>query len=175
MNDLSNEGIFLWFARILKIVLSESGAVAHAKLCELKQTDPSFWNELTTKQSKEDVPAENIAQPEDVDKDIGHIDDSDVPLEVLVQQLAGRPNTKGGYIVNNGGGLVLNVLAEQFDKVVEAVEEKDGVDKEIGHGSDVNKPISFIMQSPSGCTVMRTLTTISRILKCYPVDSFSFL
>ena len=108
-----------------------TGAAARAKLRELKQTDPVFWKELTTQQFDDNVPPENIPQLEDniVDEDIG-INDSHVPLKVLVQELADKTKTTGGYIVSEEGGFVSSALAEQFEDVVET----EVVDKKLGRG-----------------------------------------
>jgi hypothetical protein len=117
-----------------------TGATARAKLRELKQTDPVFWNELTNKRSEDDVPPENIPQPEDDiavdDGEIGQtLDDSDVPLKVLVQKLVGQPRKTKGYVISDDGGIASNVLAEQFEEVM--VRESDinnGGDKQLGRG-----------------------------------------
>lgn len=54
-----------------------------AKLRQLKETDPEFWKELTSKYAEELAPPENVPQPEDDAEDLGTLDDSDVPLKVL--------------------------------------------------------------------------------------------
>lgn len=108
-----------------------TGAAAQVKLCELKQTDLVFWKELTIQQFYDNVPSENIPQLEDdilVDKDIG-IDDSDVPLKVLVQELADKPKMTSGYNVSEEGGFVPSTLTEQFEDELETevVDKKTGL------------------------------------------------
>jgi hypothetical protein len=109
-----------------------TGAAARVKLRELNQTDPVFWKELTIQKFDDNVPSENIPQLEDdivVDEDIG-IDDSDVPLKVLVQELADKPKMTSGYIVSEEGGFISSALAEQFEDEVET----EVVDKKLGRG-----------------------------------------
>ena len=62
------------------------------------------------------------------------IDDSDVPLKVLVQELAGKPKKTGSYIVSEEGGFVLSTLAEQFEEMVESEVEMEVIDTKLGHG-----------------------------------------
>ena len=59
-----------------------------------------------------------MPQPEDNAEDLGILDDSDVPLKVLTRKLtAQRTVTQTtGYIISEGGAIVSNSLAEQFEE-----------------------------------------------------------
>ena len=74
-----------------------------AKLRQLKETDPEFWKELTSKYAEELASPENVPQPEDDAEDLGIQDDSDargVPAwkshtgTLLVSPAAGRQKKK---------------------------------------------------------------------------------
>lgn len=59
-----------------------------------------------------------------------------MPLKVLVQELADKPKTKGGYIVSEEGGFVSSALAEQFEDLETDSEDVNGPrgDKKLGRG-----------------------------------------
>ena len=84
----SIEGIVAYIiAYKLQLVVHQSTCVAaHARLQNLKETDPDFWKELTNIQNQ--VPSENNPQPEDIIESEGGLveDDSDMPLGVLIQE-----------------------------------------------------------------------------------------
>ena len=108
----------------------------HAKLRQLKETDPEFWKELTSKYAEELAPPENVPQPEDDAEDLGIQDDSDVPLKLLTRELTGQGTTQAtGYTISEGGAIVSSSLAEQFEEEdVQTKAESDSVDKDLGRG-----------------------------------------
>ena len=73
-----------------------TGVAACSYLRELKKTDPTFWDELTSN-LEENVPPEDISQPEDDnDLDDGGVDDSDIPTCVVIQTMVeGSDKLKG--------------------------------------------------------------------------------
>jgi hypothetical protein len=107
-----------------------------AKLRQLKETDPEFWKELTSKYAEELAPPENVPQPEDGAEDLGTLDDSDVPLKLLTRELTaqGTITQTTGYIISEGGAIVSNSLAEQFEEEENVRTNTDGGDKEHGRG-----------------------------------------
>ena len=111
-----------------------------AKLRQLKETDPEFWKELTSKYAEELAPPENVPQPEDDTEDLGTLDDSDVPLKVLTRELTaqGTVTQTTGYIISEGGTIVSNSLAEQFEEE-DVRANTDGGDKELGHGKHLKQ------------------------------------
>ena len=124
-----------------------SGVAARAKLRQLKETDPKFWTELTTKQPEDCVPNEDIPQPEDfVDNDTGLLDDSDIPIEIAVNEMISETHvmkkvSRKGYRVIDGGILVADTLAEGFDdeRETKPIDVDDG-DKQLGRGKRIKRP-----------------------------------
>jgi len=117
---------------------------ARKKLREMKNTDPEFWKELT-KAKTQDLPVLDVALPEDqiVTADDDNLDDSELPLSVIIDEIitGACPN---GTAHHPAGGLMLVGDAERLD-----VEPKEGVvvgdceaaphdteskDPELGHG-----------------------------------------
>jgi hypothetical protein len=90
-----------------------TGVEARAKLRGLRQTDPEFWEELTNYSREENLPPQNEPQPEDEPQRDG-IDDSDVPLQIVCDEVVGEQAVEG-YIVHEGGGLEANMVAEMFE------------------------------------------------------------
>jgi hypothetical protein len=111
-----------------------------AKLRQLKETDPEFWKELTSKYAEELAPPENVPQPEDDAEDLGTLDDSDVPLKLLTRELTdqGTVTQTTGYIISEGGAIVSNSLAEQFEEE-DVLTNTDDCDKERGRGKRVKQ------------------------------------
>jgi hypothetical protein len=108
-----------------------------AKLRQLKETDPEFWKELTSKYAEELAPPENVPQPEDDVEDLGTLDDSDVPLKLLTRELTaqGTVAQATGYTITEGGASVSNSLAERFEEEdVQMKADSDSVDKDLGRG-----------------------------------------
>jgi len=111
-----------------------------AKLRQLKETDPEFWKELTSRYAEELAPPENVPQPEDDAEDLGTLDDSDVPLKLLTRELTaqGAVTQTMGYIISEGGAIVSNSLAEQFEEE-DVQTNTDGGDKERGRGKRIKQ------------------------------------
>ncbi|KAG6914641.1 hypothetical protein DXG01_016182 [Tephrocybe rancida] len=62
---------------------SLTGVAARAKLCELKHSDPEFWEELTGSGTDDALPLLEDEQPEDLDLlDEGPEDNSDIPISL---------------------------------------------------------------------------------------------
>lgn len=113
-----------------------TGVAVCAKLRELRETEPEFWMELTTKQSQDCIPAENTLQPEDLLIDDAGLDDSDIPIGIIVDESIARGgHDRDGYKVVDGGAFIADTLAEEFDNV-EASKPSvvDDGDKELGRG-----------------------------------------
>jgi hypothetical protein len=85
---------------------SLTSVAARARLRELKETDPEFWRKLTNHTAENLIPAENKPQPEDEvdpeDSDImvDDLDDSDVPIRVLVEELIEKNVCKGFMVAD---------------------------------------------------------------------------
>jgi hypothetical protein len=111
-----------------------------AKLHQIKETDPEFWKKLTSKYAEELAPPENVPQPEDNTEDLGTLDDSDVPLKLLTWELTdqGTVTQTTGYIISEGGAIVSNSLAEQFEEEDVLTNTDDG-DKEHGRGKHLKQ------------------------------------
>ena len=126
-----------------------------AKLRQLKETDPEFWKELTSKYIEELAPPENVPQPEDDAEDLGTLDDSDVPLKVLTRELTaqGTVTQTTGYIISEGGTIVSNSLAEQFEEE-DVWANTDGGDKELGRGKRLKQANAFTARRLFGCMEM---------------------
>lgn len=110
---------------------------AHARLRNLKETDPEFWKELTSSENR--VLSENDPQPEDIvdSEDDSVEDDSDVSLGVLIQELTEKKVRKG-FAINDMGTLVADSEAERLESTVD--DGKDNVDKELGRGKRQKHP-----------------------------------
>lgn len=100
--------------------------MARSSLRSLRETEPTFWKELTAKNNNTILPPENIPQPEDVEIDNfdGGLDDSDVPIHVAIENIVKEAAPKGYVVVD--GGLEANVDAENFE--MGAQEDSDGKD-----------------------------------------------
>ena len=111
-----------------------TSVAAHARLCELKETDPEFWEKLTNHSAENLVPAENKPQPEDIvdpeDVMVDDLDDSDVPIGVIVQELTEK-NVCKGFVVADTGVLVANWEAERFDDETRPIVD---LDENLGRG-----------------------------------------
>jgi hypothetical protein len=91
-----------------------TGVEARAKLRALRQTDPEFWEELINYSREENLPPQNKPQPEDEPQQDGIDDDSDVPLQVICDEVV-KGQAVEGYIVHERGGLEANMVAEMFE------------------------------------------------------------
>jgi hypothetical protein len=118
-----------------------TGYAARSKLRGLRESDPEFWDELTSKKC-EGIPPEDVPQPEDIapaqDVDSG-IDDSDVPVQSLVNNILHKKMSKG-YTILPDGGIEANAEAERFSDVDEVAVDDGTVDKELGRGKRKRKP-----------------------------------
>jgi hypothetical protein len=114
-----------------------TSVAARARLRNLKETDPEFWKELTSSENR--VPPENDPQPEDiVDSENGSVeDDSDVPLQVLIQELTEKKVRKG-FAINDMGALVADSDAERFESTVD--DGNDNVVEDLGRGKRHKHP-----------------------------------
>ena len=111
-----------------------TGIAARSYLRELKKTDPTFWDELTSN-IQENVPPEDIPQPEDDNNlDDGGVDDSDIPTCVVIQAMVqGSDKLKGSkYDMHPEGGITRNGLAERFDD--EEVKNDEDQNQQLGRG-----------------------------------------
>ena len=117
-----------------------TSVATHGRLCNLKETDPEFWRELTSNENE--VPSENEPQPEDiVDSEKNLVeDDSDVPLGVLIQELTEKKVCKG-FVINDMGTLVADSEAKRLESTVD--NGNDNVDKELGRGKRQKCPNQF--------------------------------
>ncbi len=113
-----------------------TGYAARSKLRELRDTDPKFWDELTSKKFEATVPPEDIPQPEDTALEDGNdgVDNSDVPIKSVINNIIDKKVPKG-YAIIPGGGIEANTEAERFSDVDTAV---DG--NELGRGKRKRKP-----------------------------------
>lgn len=109
-----------------------TGVAARSYLRELKKTDPTFWDELTSN-LQENVPPEDIPQPEDDnDLDDGGVDDSDIPTCVVIQAMVqGSDKLNGKYSMHPEGGITRNALAERFDDEEVKINEEN---QQLGRG-----------------------------------------
>jgi len=88
---------------------------ARARLRELKGSDPAFWSELTSEHSKQDLPPESQTQPEDeLDETVLDLDDSDVPLPVVIKSIVDNQAPES-YSAGLQGGFEAATMAEAFE------------------------------------------------------------
>ena len=93
-----------------------------SKVRTLKNSNPGFWAELTSKRAQDLVSPDDVDQPKDnvkgglvaVNDDVG-VDDSDVTMDVLLESIGGR-GIPEGFIITEKGGISLNRNAERLDK-----------------------------------------------------------
>ena len=107
---------------------------AWSYLRDLKKTNPKFWDELTAN-LEENLPPEDVPQPEDEesDQDDGGVDDSDIPTRVVVQaMIQGSDKVKGRYSMHPEGGITRNAMAERFDD--EEVKIDEDQNQQLGRG-----------------------------------------
>ena len=112
-----------------------TGVAARSYLRELRKTDPTFWDELTSN-VKENLPPENVPQPEDEDSDDGGIDDSEIPTCVVIQAMVqGLDNVNCRYSMHPEGGIATNAMAERFDdEEVKPVKIDEDKNQQLGRG-----------------------------------------
>jgi hypothetical protein len=111
-----------------------TGVAARSYLRELKKTDPTFWDELTSN-LEENIPPEDVPQPEDEDNDHddGGVDDSDIPTHVVIQAMVqGSDKIKGKYSMHPEGGITMDAMAERFDD--EEVKIDEDQNQQLGRG-----------------------------------------
>jgi hypothetical protein len=108
-----------------------TGYAARSKLRGLRDSDPKFWDELTSKKFEPVVPPENVPQPEDTILEEDGLDDSDVPIQSVIDNIIHKKVPKGYVIVPDHGGIEANADAERFD---------EGVEKELGRGKRKRQP-----------------------------------
>ena len=114
-----------------------TGYAARSKLRGLRDSDPNFWDELTSKEFKAVVPPEDVPQPEDMMReDDGHsgIDDSDVPIRSVVNNIIHKKVSKGYVVAPDHGGIEANADAERFYDVDEVIAD------ELGRGKRKRQP-----------------------------------
>jgi hypothetical protein len=56
-------------------------------LCGLRDSNPKFWDELTKKEFDAVVPPVDVPQPEDTLPEDSGIDDSDVPIQSVINNI----------------------------------------------------------------------------------------
>jgi hypothetical protein len=103
----------------------------------MRDTDPEFWEELTTKK-KPNVPGTDVKMPEDnITKpgDIEHgINDSDLSLEMIVKSIVSGAHPEG-FAHHPTGGLMSIADAERLDEPsLKAPVNLEHVDPDLGHG-----------------------------------------
>jgi hypothetical protein len=92
-----------------------TGSAVRSKLRNLRDTDPVFWNELTLKDPQAMLPPEDVPQAEDEYNDtLDNVNDSDVPIGVVIKNLVAGVAPQG-YVIGDGGGFQAEVDAERFD------------------------------------------------------------
>ena len=104
-----------------------TGVAARSKLCDLRESNPEFWDELVNTSP----PDEDLPQPEDNEHSSGTSDDVDVPIEVLVKNMVKKKAPKG-YVILPDGGMEANTAAETF--------EHDN-NNEVGSGEPLTKDL----------------------------------
>ena len=118
-----------------------TGTAVRSKLRDLRDTDPAFWDELTLKDSERLLPPENVRQAEDEHDDTSdHVDDSDVPIDVLIKNIVADVAPRG-YTVGVWGGFQAEADAETFeDKPAPKLDEGDNAVGELGRGKRRKQP-----------------------------------
>ena len=119
-----------------------AGKAVKSKLRSLRDTDPIFWKELTLKDPQEMLPPEDVKQVEDEYNDnLDNLDDSDVPIGVVIENLVAGVSPQG-YVVGDGGGLQAEVDAERFDDKSQLAVAEIGSSggKELGRGRRRKQP-----------------------------------
>ncbi|KAF5321552.1 hypothetical protein D9619_000201 [Psilocybe cf. subviscida] len=119
-----------------------TGVTARAYLRDLRNTNPEFWKELTSSDFDNDLPPEDVPQPEDRldDREFqnDNMDDSDVPNQVVIQSVINPSGeVQSEYEVSEDGGLVSKggIMAEGYDNTAgEDVAVNVVEDKELGRG-----------------------------------------
>ena len=100
----------------------------------------TIWKELATEKTPE-LPAKNIKLPEDkLDEDEDALDNSELPLSVIIEAIAGGQCPEG-FAVCPAGGLMSVVDAERLDIDVEDPKEftENVENTELGRGKRIRK------------------------------------
>jgi len=85
-------------------------------LCDLKTTDPNFWNELTQNTAAEVADISNVDMPEDEDDgEVLFEDDSDIPCEAIIACVIGSKH-RAGVSSTPDGNLMSTAAGESLDK-----------------------------------------------------------
>jgi hypothetical protein len=100
---------------------------ARRVLCELPESDPDFWAELTQPRTRLSAPALTTEEALEEDADAMDLDnpgdDSVVPLEVVAELMAGDADISDEFVPGDEWGLVSTADAEEtLREVIEGVE-----------------------------------------------------
>ncbi len=122
-----------------------TGPKMRAALRDMKNTDPTFWAELT-QSTKKLCPDEAVAQPEDEIDELEdlQLDDSNIPIELVVENMV-LGTCSSGVLQQDDGGLMSVCTAENVDLAdgsnggVDEGEKKNE-EKPMGVGKRERKP-----------------------------------
>jgi hypothetical protein len=106
----------------------------------MKETDPEFWKELTTEKTPK-LPAKNVKLAEDkLDEDDDAVDDSELPLSVVIEAITDGQCPEG-FAIRPAGGFMSVVDAERLDVDVEDPKEltEKVENTELGRGKRIRK------------------------------------
>ena len=95
----------------------------------MKDTDPEFWNELTSKRSQDLAPDEEDTQPEDDEPTddneiLAASDDSDIPISVVIEAIV-KQSCPNGTLMRPDGTLKSGAAAERFEDEDELADDAD--------------------------------------------------
>ena len=90
---------------------SLTGYEARQKLCDLKETDPEFWEQLTRRAAPDvDIPANKCITEDEDATDPLFEDDSDLPCDVIVTNVLG--SQPAGVKLTTSGDMTSTATAE---------------------------------------------------------------
>lgn len=109
---------------------------AHEKLCNLKQTNPAFWNELTEGQRQKPAIV-GVVMEDNMDTECEHhMDDSDLMCNIVVANTVHGNTPAGVQIDPENGQLVSTVVSEALEYQLEMAERPEWAnDVASGEGS----------------------------------------
>jgi hypothetical protein len=113
---------------------------ARARLRSLKQDNPEFWFELTQKRIQDVTLKESEPQAEDAEEvefhggDDGELDDSDIPLKMVIDSIVTGRKPKNVRARENG--TFESIQAEHVEDVSDTAEMKA---EDLGRGKRVRK------------------------------------
>jgi len=121
-----------------------TGVAVRSRLRELRNTDPEFWKELTTRQSEDIVPPEHVEQPEDKVSTCDTVDtndDSDVPISAIIGVML-EGSVPSRYSAQDDGGLMCIAVAECAEDVDDSEmsssdKKHDSAPEDMGRGKRV--------------------------------------